>query len=193
MSGVGNVFLVGPMGAGKTTIGRHLARELGCEFLDTDTEIERRTGTNIPWIFDVEGEHGFRDREQQVVEELSARRGCVLATGGGAILRPANRRCLAARGQVVYLYATLAQQLRRTRRDRNRPLLQRGDPAATLAALMAERDPLYREIADLVVPTEDGSPRMLALRVLQQLQAAGGIQAAPQSAVTAHRSTQEAG
>lgn len=167
----GNLFLVGPMGAGKTTVGRHLARELGLEFLDTDAEIERRTGTDIPWIFDVEGEEGFRNREQQVIEELSARSGCVLATGGGAVLRESNRRLLAARGRVIYLRATLSQQLRRTRRDRKRPLLQTGDRAATLAALLEARDPLYREVADLVVATDEGSPRALAQRILRQLYA----------------------
>jgi len=141
----GNVFLVGPMGAGKTTIGRQLSELLRQEFIDSDHEIEARTGANIPWIFDVEGEEGFRQREEAVIDLLTRRQGIVLATGGGAVMREANRRHLHERGVVVYLLTPVSVQLERTARDRNRPLLQTPDPGARLAELMALRDPLYRE------------------------------------------------
>jgi shikimate kinase len=162
------LFLVGPMGAGKTTIGRLLARDLKLQFLDADQDIERRTGADIPWIFDVEGEEGFRDREQQVIEELTKRPGIVLATGGGAVLRPVNRAAL-ARGLVIYLRVTLDEQLRRTGRDRKRPLLNVDDPGKVLRELFAARDPLYREVADLVVDSDSSSPRAVAQRILSQL------------------------
>lgn len=164
------IFLVGPMGAGKTTIGKYLAQQLKLQFFDTDTEIEARTGADIPWIFDVEGEEGFRDREQQVVEEMTQMDSVVLATGGGVVLRPENRRALAARGYVIYLYATVDEQVRRTRRDRRRPLLQQGDPEQVLRDLMAARDPLYREIADHIIETDGCSPRTVAQRLVQELQ-----------------------
>jgi shikimate kinase len=164
------VFLVGPMGAGKTTIGKYLAQHLKLRFADTDTEIEERTGADIPWIFDVEGESGFRDREQQVVEEMTLWDGVVLATGGGVVLRPENRRALAGRGFVVYLYATVDEQVRRTRRDKRRPLLQSGDQEQTLRTLMAERDPLYREIADHIIETDTCSPKTVAQRLVRELQ-----------------------
>jgi len=164
------IFLVGPMGAGKTTIGKYLAQHLKLRFADTDTEIEERTGADIPWIFDVEGESGFRDREQQVVEEMTLWDGVVLATGGGVVLRPENRRALAGRGFVVYLYATVDEQVRRTRRDKRRPLLQSGDQEQTLRTLMAERDPLYREIADHIIETDTCSPKTVAQRLVRELQ-----------------------
>jgi shikimate kinase len=167
------VFLVGPMGAGKSTIGKYLARHLGLAFADTDTEIETRTGADIPWIFDVEGEAGFRDREQQVVEEMTLVDHIVLATGGGVVMRAENRQALAARGFVIYLHATVAEQVRRTRNDRKRPLLQTGDPERVLRELMAVRDPLYREIADHVIDTDGCSPRTVAQRLLQTLLALG--------------------
>jgi shikimate kinase len=157
------------MGAGKTTIGKYLAQHLKLRFADTDTEIEARTGADIPWIFDVEGEEGFRAREQQVVEEMTLWDGVVLATGGGVILSPENRRALAGRGFVVYLYATVDEQVRRTRRDRRRPLLQNGDPEQILRDLMAERDPLYREIADHIIETDTCSPRTVAQRLVREL------------------------
>ena len=150
----GNIFLVGPMGAGKSTIGRHLSEQLGYQFSDSDQLIQERTGVDIPTIFEFEGEAGFRQRERVVIEELTQGKGRVLATGGGAILDPENRRAMTARGSVVYLYCTPEQQYKRTMRDRNRPLLQQGDPLSILERLMAERDPLYREIADLVVTTD---------------------------------------
>ena len=164
------IFLVGPMGAGKTTIGKYLAQQLKLQFFDTDTEIEARTGADIPWIFDVEGEEGFRDREQQVVEEMTLMDSVVLATGGGVVLRPENRRALAARGYVIYLYATVDEQVRRTRRDRRRPLLQQGDPEQVLRDLMALRDPLYREIADHIIETDGCSPKTVAQRLVRELQ-----------------------
>jgi shikimate kinase len=170
MARLKRVFLVGPMGAGKTTIGRALAHELKLEFIDSDKEIEERTGADIPWIFDVEGEEGFRDREQQVIEELTQRDSIVLATGGGAVIRSANRNALAGRGFVVYLHTTVEQQVARTSRDRKRPLLQSDDPRAVLEKLMQVRDPLYREIADTIMETDGSSARAMALALCQELQ-----------------------
>lgn len=158
------------MGAGKSTIGKYLAQHLKLRFADTDTEIEARTGADIPWIFDVEGEVGFRDREQQVVEEMTLWEDIVLATGGGVVMRPENRQALAARGFVVYLHATVDEQVRRTRRDQRRPLLQKGNPEEVLRSLMAIRDPLYRDIADHVIETDGCSPRMVAQRLVRDLQ-----------------------
>ncbi|MFK7976492.1 MAG: shikimate kinase AroK [Halioglobus sp.] len=169
MPNLHRVFLVGPMGAGKTTIGKYLAQHLKLSFADTDTEIESRTGADIPWIFDVEGEEGFRDREQQIVAEMTLWDDVVLATGGGVIMRPENRSALAGRGFVVYLYATVDEQVRRTRRDRKRPLLQDGDPEETLRELMSLRDPLYREIADHIIETDTCSPRTVAQRLVREL------------------------
>jgi shikimate kinase len=163
-----NVFLVGPMGAGKTTIGKQLAEILKLEFIDTDQEIERRTGAPIDWIFDIEGEEGFRDREQKVIEELTSEQGIVLATGGGAVIRPENRLLLAGRGVVVYLEASIEQQLERTRRDKRRPLLQNSDdPEQTLIELQKERDPLYREIADYVVATNENTVKSVANKIAE--------------------------
>lgn len=147
------------MGAGKSTIGRLLSQELGLEFHDSDREIETRSGTNIPWIFDVEGEEGFRQREQAVIDELTQLDGIVLATGGGAVLREANRRHLKSRGTVVYLQTSIEQQLERTAKDRNRPLLQTEDPRAVLERLIKQRDPLYRECCDLLIRTDRRHPR----------------------------------
>ena len=166
------VFLVGPMGAGKTTIGRQLARSLKLHFVDSDKEIEERTGVDIPRIFDVEGEQGFRDREQQVIEELTNREGILLATGGGAVMRPENRKALGARGYVIYLHTTVEQQLARTAHDRNRPLLQTPDREKVLRELLETRDPLYREIADLVVETANSSARAVAQKIQRALDAA---------------------
>jgi len=148
-----NVYLVGPMGSGKTTIGRQLAKALRVEFVDSDHEIEARTGATIPWIFDIEGEAGFRKREKMAIEELTQRRGIVLATGGGAVLAPDNRRCLKCNGIVVYLRASLDELFERTAKDKNRPLLQTDDPKAKLGAILQAREPLYMEVADLVVET----------------------------------------
>lgn len=157
------------MGAGKSTIGRLLAKELRLPFKDSDKEIELRTGANIPWIFDKEGEPGFRDREQAVIAELCAIDGIVLATGGGAVMRSENRRALHGGGRVVYLHASVEQQVGRTARDRNRPLLRTADPAKVLRELLEMRDPLYREIADLVVQTDERPPRMVVIDILARL------------------------
>ncbi len=154
------------MGAGKSTIGRHLAQSLGFDFHDSDHEIQKRTGVDIPTIFEYEGEEGFRDREQQMIDELSQRENQVLATGGGAVMRHANRQHLAARGIVVFLACSPQQQYDRTYRDRNRPLLQTEDPLAKLKALMQEREPLYREVADYVVSTDGRSASSVATEIL---------------------------
>ena len=150
-----NLSLVGPMGAGKSTIGKRLARDLGMDFLDSDHVIEKRTGVDIPLIFEIEGEAGFRVRERAVIEELTARRCVVLATGGGAILDPANRRALAARGTVIYLRTTPEQSLARTGGCHNRPLLQTESPLTRLRELFTVRDPLYAETADLILETDE--------------------------------------
>lgn len=147
------IFLVGPMGAGKTTIGRKLARALRLRFVDCDQEIEQRTGATIPLIFEIEGEEGFRAREKRVVEEITREDGVVVATGGGAVLDPANRDLLRERGFVVYLHAPLEHLLARTRGDSNRPLLQAGDRVKKMQEILRHREPLYREVADLIVDT----------------------------------------
>ncbi|SFM63984.1 shikimate kinase [Ectothiorhodospira mobilis] len=149
-----NIVLVGPMGAGKSTVGRHLAARLQMPFVDSDRELESRTGVDIPTIFEYEGEEGFRRREAAVLEDLCARCGIVLATGGGAVMRPENREQLQRCGLVVYLRTPVTLQLKRTARDRNRPLLQTEDPRARLEALLEVRDPLYREVAHLIVDTD---------------------------------------
>lgn len=161
----GNIYLVGLMGAGKTTIGRSLAKRLGLSFVDTDKEIEARTGVSIPTIFEIEGEDGFRKRESQVIAEMGARRGLVVATGGGGVLRAENRANMRANGFVIYLNVPPQTLWERTRHDRNRPLLQVADPLLKLTQLFEVRDPLYREVASLVV---DGG-RMNAQGVLQLL------------------------
>jgi shikimate kinase len=165
----GSLFLTGPMGAGKSTIGRQLARRLRLAFHDSDHEIEQRTGVDIPLIFELEGEAGFRRREQSVIDELTRLPGIVLATGGGAILDPENRDHLASRGTVIYLHASVPQQLRRTSRDRNRPLLQTANPRAKLEELMTARDPLYREIADLIINTDGMRVADVVRQIIHQL------------------------
>ncbi len=170
MTSAGNVFLIGLMGAGKTTIGRAIARRMKRPFVDSDQEIEQRCGVSIPVIFDIEGEAGFRARETQVIDELSARPDIVLATGGGAVLDERNRARLASRGTVVYLHAWPEDLYVRVRQDKNRPLLATPDPRAKLEALYAERDPLYRQIADLVVDTRTQSAQTLARQVLARLE-----------------------
>lgn len=160
-----NIYLVGLMGAGKTTIGRVLAKRLGLAFVDSDHEIEARTGVRIPTIFEIEGEDGFRKREAQVILDLARTGGQVVATGGGAVLRQENRENLKASGLVIYLDVPPQALWERTRHDKNRPLLQVGDPLQKLRTLYAQRDPLYREVAHLVV---DGS-RISAQGVLQIL------------------------
>ena len=165
-----NIFLVGPMGAGKSTVGRQLAQALGFRFLDSDQEIQRRTGVDIPTIFEFEGEEGFRNRERQVIDELSQEEGIVLATGGGCVLHADNRRDLAARGLVIYLHCSPEQQGARTSRDRNRPLLHTDDPVQRLRELMEVRDPLYRQIADLVVSTEKRGTASVVKEIRKRLE-----------------------
>lgn len=164
-----NVFLVGPMGAGKTTIGRFLAESLDLEFVDLDTEIENRCGADIPWIFDVEGEDGFRKRESRMLDEVTSRRGILLATGGGAVLTKSNRDVLKQRGYVVYLSASVGQLVERTAHDRNRPLLQVDNPREVIEKLISDRDPLYQEVADLIVVTERKKPQLVAEDIVSEV------------------------
>lgn len=164
-----NVFLIGPMGAGKSAVGRQLAKFLHFDFADSDEEIEARTGVDIPFIFEKEGEAGFRKREVKVIDDLSQREGIVLATGGGAIVDADSRSRLGARGYVVYLHTSVAQQLQRTQRGRERPMLEKGEPEEVLTELMAMRDPLYREIADLVVETDGRRVQTVAREIQEAL------------------------
>ena len=158
-----------PWGAGKTTIGRHLAAELSLAFVDTDQEIENRCGADIAWIFDVEGEEGFRRREHRVLGDICQSASAVVATGGGIIMRPDNRLLLAEQGIVVYLHATVSQQLARTKKDKGRPLLNVDDPEAKLTELMAVREPLYREVATLVFNTDNRNPKVTAKGIAEEI------------------------
>jgi len=164
-----NIFLVGLMGAGKTTVARQLARRLGKTFYDTDHEIERRTGVRVQVIFEIEGEPGFRARETQMVDSLTALQDVVLGTGGGVVLKPENRALLAARGFVIYLRAQPRDLYQRTRHDKSRPLLATDDPLAKLEELQRVRDPLYREVADLIVDTGRQSVGALVDQLLKRL------------------------
>jgi len=157
------------MGAGKSTIGRMLAKEIGYRFLDSDRIIEERCGANIPWIFDVEGEDGFRQRETAMLRELAEQEGTVLATGGGAVMRPENHELLKKASVVVYLRTSIEQQVERTRKDRNRPLLQNDDPEAVLRKLFAIRDPIYTELADIVMHTDRKSPRLVVRQLVNRV------------------------
>jgi len=149
-----NVYLIGPMGSGKTTIGQRVAKILDLEFFDCDHELEAQTGASVNLIFDVEGEQGFRERETRMLEQLTGRRGVLVATGGGAVLKKENRDLLRRNGLVVYLSTSVAQQLRRLNRDRSRPLLQTSDRKVKLARLAAQRNPLYEELADIEFPSQ---------------------------------------
>lgn len=149
----GNIFLVGPMGAGKSTVGRQLSKSLGLQFFDSDKEIEKRTGVSISWIFEMEGEAGFRAREKKVIDELTQRKNIVLATGGGAILDEESRAALRSRGYVIYLSASVEQLLKRTNKDKKRPLLQTADPKAQIEKLLADREPFYKDVADIELRT----------------------------------------
>lgn len=161
------IFLVGPMGAGKSTIGRLLSEELNLPFIDSDKIIEDKAGANIPWIFDLEGEGGFREREEQAIDELTAGDASVLATGGGAILRESNRKFLRSRGFVVYLETSVDHQLKRTQKDKNRPLLQTADPKKTLTDLLEIRGPLYEQTADWTVTTDGLSPKAVVQNIIE--------------------------
>jgi len=165
----GNLVLVGMMGSGKTTIGRTLARHLNKSFIDSDEEIVKRTGVTIPHIFDVEGEEGFRQRETNVIKELTAGNNIVLATGGGAVLSETNRELLKSNGIVIYLRASVQDLWMRTRHDRNRPLLQTKDPQAKLSELYQLRDPLYSEIADLVIQSGKQSANSLTQHLIEKM------------------------
>ena len=158
------LFLVGPMGSGKSTVGKHLADLLECPFIDSDAEIEQRAGADIPWIFDVEGEAGFRRRETAVLQDLAERSG-VIATGGGAVVAQENRELMARTGAVVFLNISVAQQLKRTGSGEGRPLLQEGDREATLKKLMSEREPLYRALADVIISAGGGNARKVARQI----------------------------
>jgi shikimate kinase len=165
-----SIFLIGPMGSGKSAVGRALARLCGRRFIDSDAEIERRTGVDINFIFEKEGEAGFRAREREVIDDLTRHSGTVLATGGGAVLLPENRAALTSRGFAVYLEASIQQQVERTRHGRHRPLLNSADPAVRLAELMQIREPLYREVARFVVPTDRRKVQLVAEQIAAELE-----------------------
>ncbi|MGP4123248.1 MAG: shikimate kinase AroK [Sodalis sp. (in: enterobacteria)] len=166
-----NIFLVGPMGAGKTTIGRQLAQQLNMEFFDSDQEIEQRTGADVCWVFDVEGEDGFRDREEKIINELTDKKGIVLATGGGSVKSRETRNRLSARGVVVYLETSIEKQLARTQRDKKRPLLQIETlPRDVLKALARERNWLYKEIADVTIRTDEQSVKVVTNQIINMLE-----------------------
>jgi len=167
-----NVFLIGPMGSGKSAVGRHLARLLKCSFHDSDADIEARTGVDIAFIFEKEGEEGFRQRERESIERLTGLSGVVIATGGGAVILADNRRALAERGTVVYLETSVTQQLQRTRHGRHRPLLNDTDPREKLGELMRQRASLYAEIADLTVSTDGRRVQLVAEEIYRELQRA---------------------
>lgn len=162
-----NIYLIGPMGAGKSTIGRLLAAELHLPFSDTDKLIEEKTGADIPWIFDVEGEDGFRKRELSALQDLGEQQNQVVATGGGIVLHEDNRRCLINTGIVIYLVASVEQLLQRTGKDKKRPLLQVDNPEEKIRELLAERDPLYRDVADHVIETGALSPKSVAEKIAE--------------------------
>lgn len=164
-----NIFLIGPMGAGKSTIGRQLAQMLGMEFMDSDSVIEERAGADIDWIFDVEGEAGFRKREERIINELTQGQGIVLSTGGGSILSKDNRNVLSARGIVIYLETTIDKQFERTQRDKKRPLLQNDDPRKTLEELAKIRNPLYEEIADITLQTDNQAAKLVATNIIEMI------------------------
>ncbi|MCO1332970.1 shikimate kinase AroK [Microbulbifer sp. OS29] len=164
-----SIFLVGPMGAGKSTIGKLMAAQLQLPFVDTDKVLEERTGADIPWIFDVEGEAGFRRRESEILEELCRGDSHIIGTGGGIVLLEENRRQLQKYGYVVYLQANIDQLLERTSKNSNRPLLRVPNPRQRIAEILQEREPLYREVADIICDTNDLSPKQASLLVAERL------------------------
>ena len=170
-----NIFLIGPAGSGKTAVGRQLARETGLKFIDSDQEIEKRTGVEIAFIFEKEGEQGFREREAEMIRELTALDGVILATGGGAVLAADNRRRLADNGVIVYLKTGVGEQLKRTGRSRKRPLLNRKNPREILEQMAAIRTPLYEEIADIEVDTSNQRVRTVTRQVGEMLRQRGDL------------------
>jgi shikimate kinase len=166
----GNLILVGMMGSGKTTIAKSLAKQLGKTFVDSDDEITKRTGVTIPHIFDIEGEAGFRQRESMAIQEITERNNLVLATGGGAVLAAENREVLRQNGIVIYLKANAHDLWQRTRHDRSRPLLQTGDPYAKVKELMRQRDPLYHQVADIIVHSGKQSAHVLMQHLLAEIE-----------------------
>ncbi len=164
-----NIFLIGPMAAGKSTIGKALAKTLKLQFFDSDAEIEKRCGADIAWIFDVEGEQGFRQRETAILDELTNKKGIVLATGGGVVLASGNRSMLGGRGIVIYLQASVEQQLARTEKDKKRPLLQTDNPRLRLESLHKQRSPLYEELADIILRTNSHSIHSVVSDIVKQL------------------------
>lgn len=164
-----NIYLVGPMGAGKTTVGKRLANALKKEFLDSDQIIEMKTGVSISLIFEMEGEEGFRRRERNILEELTQRRDVVMATGGGVVLDELNRARLRSCGFVIYLNPPFERLIERTMRDRRRPLLQTEEPQARLQAIVTERDALYRQVADMVISGEHRTPAQVVREIIKEL------------------------
>jgi len=162
-----NIFIVGPMGSGKSTVGKIISDELFLSFLDTDEEIETRTGASIDWIFDLEGEEGFRKRESSILQDMAKRNSIVLSTGGGIILSEDNRELLSSRGTVFYLATPISVQLERTAKDKDRPLLKNGDPEKILTKLQNDRESLYEAVADHVVNTENKSSQEVASEIIK--------------------------
>ncbi|WP_230660843.1 shikimate kinase AroK [Psychrobacter sp. I-STPA10] len=169
---VSSIFIVGPMGAGKTTIGRLLAKHMDREFIDSDHFIEAQSGADIAWIFAKEGEDGFRERESRAIDVLTQRQNIVLATGGGVVMRECNRDWLTQRGIVIYLQASVETQMRRTLKDKSRPLLQQPNPKQVLSDLFKIRDPLYQQIADIIIVTGHTYPRQMLHQIVAELQRA---------------------
>ena len=170
-----NIYLVGLMAVGKTTIGRLLAKSLSREFYDSDDVVESRSGTDIEWIFDKEGEKGFRDREESVLRDLCKKKGIIVSTGGGAVLRAANRRLLSSNGVVIHLDGSIDMLVKRTERDRSRPLLRDGNPQTILAELKEKRDGLYQQVADYKFVTDAESPMVIARSIVDRLRMDGKI------------------
>ncbi|WP_343187958.1 shikimate kinase AroK [Buchnera aphidicola (Periphyllus koelreuteriae)] len=165
-----NLFLIGPMGAGKSTVGRNLAKKLKMKFYDSDEEIEKRTGADINWVFDVEGEKGFRKRESKIIYELTHKKGIVLATGGGSILSSVNRKYLTSYGIVIYLKITLEKQLIRTQTDKNRPLLHmKKSLKSTLKKLKFERNHLYKNMSDIIINADNYSSQTIVKNIIKSL------------------------